>query len=81
MGYRFDAPRHRVNAAQQKAHVTSDEHHPYDDIGLESIYCFGLCGMSPGMRIGGKPCAKLTPVRLMLRSGGLCARWHLAGGV
>jgi hypothetical protein len=58
--------------------VTSDEHYPYDDIGLESIHCFGLCGTSPGMGIDGKPCAKLIPVRLTRRSAGLCSRWHLA---
>lgn len=62
-GCRFDAQRHRVDAARQKEHATGYEGCPSGEIGLESVYCLGLCGTSPAMMIDGKPYAKVTPVK------------------
>jgi len=78
VGYRFDAQRHRVDVARLKEHATSDEHYPSGDIGLESVYCLGLCGTSPAMMIDDKPYAKVTPVKFDVAFKAACVRAGIA---
>lgn len=57
-GCRFDAHHHSTSSS-----LSSDTAAHGDEIGLESVYCLGLCGTSPAMTINGKMIAKLTPIK------------------
>ena len=55
-GCSFDAHRHSTHGSGDKDAYCSE-------VGLESVYCLGLCGTSPAMTINGKIFAKVTPVK------------------
>lgn len=77
-GCGFDARRHGSDAALHNEHVADHEHRAPGEIGLESVYCLGLCGTSPAMMINGKPYAKVTPVKFDAAFKTACARAGIA---
>jgi formate dehydrogenase subunit gamma len=53
-GCRFDSQRHRAGHTHQTPH----EEGP---VGLESVYCLGMCAQSPALTLNGTLHAKVTP--------------------
>jgi formate dehydrogenase subunit gamma len=71
-GCGFDAQGHGASDTAGHAHCSQG------DIGLESVYCLGLCGTSPAMTIDGKLYAKVTPVKFDAAFEAACTRAGIA---